>query len=92
MSEEPKKIKHGIPPWLLKIPAGYMSISEMLLYTEESYQNVYMRMQLLKVDYKKQVHEGRMVNVYAWPGAEYYLKKDLKERVNVYRKKGQEGL
>jgi hypothetical protein len=64
----------SVPTWILKLPAGTYIIRQICEITGAEPTNVFMRLQALSVPYVKHVNDER-VNVYEWPGAEYYLNK-----------------
>jgi hypothetical protein len=73
-------IKHGVPDWLLLLPAGKYTIPEIADITKQKEGNVYVRMRVLNVE---RIHSRRLnypSKIYVWLGAEHYLNEILKRK------------
>jgi len=73
---------YGIPTWLLKLRPGTYIIPQICELTGAQPTNVFMRFQALKVPFTKHVNDER-VNVYEWPGAEFYLNKKHEAEIHA---------
>lgn len=78
---------YNVPKWLYKIKEGKYTIKELVALTGTSRNNLYMRLNHLRVKKVNQVIDGRLVGVYHWKGAAYYLRisyKLLKKGVSTH--------
>lgn len=86
MTKTKKCSPNGVPDWLLKLKPGTYVISQIAEITGASATNIFMRFQALGVDHHKHPNDER-VNIYEWPGAEFYLTKHHEGRLNEIRER-----
>lgn len=69
-----------VPDWLLNLPPGKYTIKDIMWETDQKYNNIYLRLNKLDVE-RIDAPNNRINFLYIWEGAEYYIKKFLKERL-----------
>lgn len=91
--------KHGldtlnIPLWLEYLPPGEYTLTQVTDYVVVCRLSVYLRFNALGLERKRMREHpentkksGRLVDVYVWPGAEYFVKKKMEDKLESIRKK-----
>lgn len=79
-----------VPDWLLQLPIGKWSIQQIEKRTNANRVNILVRMKVLRVDKDKMLFNKKLINIYDWKGAEFYLKRYVEERIGAAKEKQQQ--